>query len=376
MSQTIAVRSIRAFRPEDWNLCFPGALEDWGYYLATEDAGLTGFEFRYFAVIEEGRLAAATPAFFAAYRLDTTARGGLKRIMLRLTGVFPRLMTLRLACLGSPVAETCDLGFAPWVDDGRKPELLDALLAAFEKEAAAAGIRLMGVKDAPQTQDTVWSRALDGRYRRMTGLPTAVLPIDFADLDAYLGRLGRATRKDMRRKLRSRATVRVEYRRNIDDVLDQVLALYEQTRARGDMQFERLTSGWFTGVLAAAGEHGGCFLYWIGDRLAGFNLVLHDGRRMIDKFVGIDADLGRSHNLYFLSWMTNVDFCLAHGIGCYQSGQAEYGPKKRLGSGFVSNWIWFRHANPAVDAGLAALSRLLRLDRGDPDVEGLPEASR
>ena len=373
MNRTIVARSVREFAPDDWDRCFPNALEDWGYYLATEAAGLAGFEYRYVAVIEDGRPVAVAPAFFTAYRLDTTASGWPKRIMARLTLGFPRLMTLRLACLGSPVAEACHLGFAPEIADARKPLLLAELLAAFEREAAAANVRLLAVKDAPGAQDDLWEPALGRRYHRLPSLPTASLPIDFADADTYLARLSKATRKNIRRKLRDRAAVRIEYRHSIDDVLEQVTALYQQTRERSDLQFETLTPRWFTGILAEAGERGGCFLYWVGDRLAGFNLVLHDGDLMIDKFIGLDACLGRSHSLYFLSWMTNVDFCLAHGIGCYQSGQAGYGPKKHLGSSFAPNWIWFRHANPAINAGFVGLSRILRLDRGHPEWVTLPE---
>lgn len=373
MSGILVARTITEFEPAAWNRCFPGELEDWGYYRATEVAGIEGFELRYVAVIECGQPVAIVPAFHTSYRLDTTVQGPARRLTGRLNTLFPRLMVLRLACLGSPVAETCHLGFAPEIPDDRKGELLARLVAAFERDALAAGIRLHGVKDAAGAQQILWGAVLGRRYQRMPGLPTATLALPFADLDSYLATLGKATRKDMRRKLRATGTVRVVYRRHIDDVLDQVTELYEQTRARSDLQFEHLGPAWFTGVLDAAGERGGCFLYWVGERLAAFNLVLHDGERMIDKFIGLDGVLGRQHNLYFLSWMTNVEFCLAQGIGCYQSGQAEYGPKKRLGSRFSPNWIWFRHAGPLVNCLLTIVARLMRLDRYDPNLAAVLE---
>lgn len=373
MSTILIAHSITEFEPSAWNRCFPGDLEDWGYYRATEAAGITGFDYRYVAVIENGQPVAIVPAFHTSYRLDTTVQGPARHLTARLTALFPRLMVPRLACLGSPVAETCHLGFVPGLSENRKKELLARLVNAFEQNALAVGIRLHGVKDAAESQQNLWGAVLGRRYQRMAGLPTTTLALPFADLDAYLATLGKATRKDMRRKLRAGSAVRVEYRRHIEDVLDQIKELYEQTRARSELQFEHLESAWFTGVLSAAGEHGGCFLYWVNERLAAFNLVLHDGERMIDKFIGLDAVLGRQHNLYFLSWMTNVQFCLDQGIGCYQSGQAEYGPKRRLGSRFSPNWIWFRHAGPLINWLLAMVARLLRLERHDPDMAAVLE---
>lgn len=373
MSAILVARTITQFEPHAWNRCFPGDLEDWGYYRATEAAGIAGFDYRYLAVIEHGQPVAIVPAFHTSYRLDTTVQGPARRLTERLNAIFPRLMVLRLACLGSPVAESCHLGFAPEISEDRKTELLACLVEAFERDALAAGIRLHGVKDAAEAQQTLWGAVLGRRYQRMPGLPTASLALPFADLDSYLAALGKATRKDMRRKLRAGGAVRVVYSRDIDDVLEQIAELYEQTRSRSGLQFEHLEPAWFAGVLSAAGERGGCFLYWVGEQLAAFNLVLHDGERMIDKFIGLDNVLGRQHNLYFLSWMTNVEFCLAQGIGCYQSGQAEYGPKKHLGSRFSPNWIWFRYAGPLVNCLLAIIARLMRLDRHDPDLAAVLE---
>lgn len=46
----------------------------------------------------------------------------------------------------------------------------------------------------------------------MPGLPSATLPVPFGSVDGYLGSLGKSTRKDMRRKLRTPGP-RVEWRK-------------------------------------------------------------------------------------------------------------------------------------------------------------------
>jgi hypothetical protein len=73
----------------------------------------------------------------------------------------------------------------------------------------------------------------------------------------------------------------------------------------------------------------------------------------------MDAERGRPYNLYYLSWFNNIEYCLRHGIGCYQSGQAYYHNKVRLGSQLTENAMYFRHRNPILQFILKTISPLL-----------------
>ena len=167
-------------------------------------------------------------------------------------------------------------------------------------------------------------------------------------------------------RLKAAGAIVVERRSSVDDVLPRMVELYAATRARSDLQFETLPPAYFTGVLSGAGEGASCFLYWHGPELLAFNLVLHDDRRLVDKFFCMNAEQGRRFNLYFLSWMTNVRFCLERGIKLFVSGQAAYGPKLRLGSKLNPNWLFFRHRNRLIHAALRLVAAFLRVDRHDP----------
>ncbi len=64
-------------------------------------------------------------------------------------------------------------------------------------------------------------------------------------MDDYLATLGRNMRRDLRRKRKAFAGVRVERRRNIDDLAAEVYALYCQTVANSELQFEHLPQDYF-----------------------------------------------------------------------------------------------------------------------------------
>jgi hypothetical protein len=359
--ETRVSASIHEIGREAWDACFPGRLEGFDYLAAVEAAGLAGFQFRYLTVWEAGRPVAAVPAFFTDYSLDTTLTDAGRKLVAITRRLAPRAFMLRLAGLGSPCTENICLGTAPGA--AGRPELIGRLLAAFEADAAAHGCWLLALKDAPSEDHDLLNAARRVGYQSTPGMPAADLPIDFADLDGYLAKLSYGSRKDMRRKLRrSRGAVRVEVRRDLAGLEDRALALYRQTRARSHLQFEDLTAAYFTGVLAGMGERALCVCYFADEELIGFNLLLADDATLLDKFFCMETARGPAHDLYFLSWFTNLNLCLERGLKRYRSGQAGYATKLRLGSRLVGAEMLFRHRRALVNRALRLAAPLLADD--------------
>lgn len=348
--------SIADIDRDDWDQCFPGEPEAYDYLLTVETAGISGFEWCYATVYEGGYLVAAMPAFITRYALDTTLEAGRVRDAIgRLRRIFPKLLTLPLACLGSPCTETGNLGFHPSVRPDRHEMLFQAMLSCFEDYARTRKCVLGALKDIPQPVDAGIDRVIkDHGYAPLGGMPTAWLAIDFNDMDSYFARLSSSTRKDMRRKLRAREKVRVEYHTQFGDHLPRIMQLYNETRNRSEWQFEELTPAYFEGILRTMPGRSFCTLYFVGDELLAANLMVHNDHTLIDKFFCMDETAGRPYNLYYLSWFENIGYCLNNGLTRYQSGQAYYTNKVRLGSRLTPNEMYFRHRNPVVQ-------RLLRL---------------
>lgn len=363
MPEARVVASLAEIGRDAWEACFPGALEGYDYLCAVDAAGLAGFDWRYVVVEEGGRTLCAAPAFFTDYSLDTTLTDLGRRLVAATRRLAPRAFTVRMACLGSPCTEDVCLGFAPDAAPERRAELLEILLRGFEAAAAEAGCWLLAVKDAPEAQREAWAAAARRvGYQPTSGMPSAELPISFADLDGYLATLSRSTRKDMKRKLSAMADLRIEVVQDLGGLEPRILELYRQTRERSDLQFEELTAAYFTGVLQRMGERALCVLYWAGEELIGFNLLLQDGVTLLDKFFCMESARGPAFNLYFVSWFTNVRLCLERGLSRYQSGQAAYETKLRLGSRLIGAEMYFRHRRPLVNRVLAWAAPLLADD--------------
>lgn len=359
----------------DWNACFPGDPENWSYYAAVEASRLEAFEWVYFEVREGGRSLAVAPAFITHYRLDTTVQGRWKHWLRSMPAWATSLLTLRLLCLGSPLADTCHFGFAPMQPADRCRDLAGRLLAGVERYAAARGLWLLAAKDLPdELANGAAGAALDeASYARERSLPNAMLELPAGGEAAWLAALSRSTRREVRRKLGSSSALKIEERHGPAalEFIPEIFRLYELQRAgsRVDFdQFEALTPDYFRHVLLALGERSVVFLYWNDGRLIGFNLCYHTASAFIDKFIGFDPGPARQLNLYVVSWVHNLRYCAARNIRLLQTGQTAYAMKVHLGSRLARNWNYFRHRCKPVNALLRLAGPLLAAERYDEDL--------
>jgi len=336
--------TITAIGRESWNLCFPHELEDYDYFLSIEQSEIKNFHWFYVMAMEDGKVLSCCPGFLTDYDLVTTFPDNLRQLGAFLKKFLPGMMTLKLACLGSPCTETCNLGFNPMVADERKISALGRMITAFENYAKDKRIRLLAFKDIPKNQKKTCELTPEcEKYKLVPGMAGAALDITFSSVEEYIASLSAGTRKDMRRKLKMMNKITVERRENIDDIVDEVMVMYQETRNRAEFQFEELTPKYFSGCLKNMPDRALCNVYYIEGKPVAANLILADDEKLLDKFFCMYGDIGRKYNLYFLSWFYNLQYCLEKNLKIYLSGQAGYDNKIRLKSTLEPNYIYFRH---------------------------------
>lgn len=361
-----------------WDACLPGEAECHAYYRACDAvAAESGVGLRMAAACAEdgGEVVALAPFFRLNYRLDTPLQGRLRTVGDALFRRVPRLVTVKALCIGSPYAERCHLGFSPKLDAAGRRAAFQALAAALEHQAAEEGAHLVVWKDlAPMEENGFGGLLNQAGFARLGSLPIAILDLPFANEAAYLASLSAATRKDVKRKLAKAADVRIAFHTDITGLEREIGDLYEATRAQSGLDYgdlEVLPPGYFGAVSHALGERAVFALYWIGDELVAFNLLLVESDRVIDKFLGMRYPLAREHNIYAVSWMANVRFCLARGIHKLQSGQTAYASKLRFGSRLVPSTLHVRHRLAPLQWALRSLSPWLGFERFDPDLAAI-----
>ena len=312
------------------------------------------------------------PSFVAPFDLLTTADDALRR---RVTGLplyrwWGRLLRWRTRFAGTTVSE-----YAPLPADVAPQALAQGLKAAYGREC-----RLFIVKDIAQDSpllggtDNAYAKAFADACHRagfvlLEGQALAWVPIDFDSIDGYLARLSSGRRKNIRRKLRSQVGLEIERvpagdaRFDDEATLASFQALFDNVYAQSEVHFDRLTAAFFREVLRDGDSGGVVFVYRHAGQMIGWNLCYEHGGKLIDKYVGFAYPQAREHNLYFVSWMHNLDYARQRGLSHYVAGWTDPEVKSFLGA----RMTFTRHAvyarNPLVRAMLRRLGSHFESDR-------------
>lgn len=312
-----------------------------------------------------------TPAFKARFDLLTTAEAAVRaRVQaLPLYRWWSGLLRPRTCFIGTTVSE-----YALF------PAHADPGTLVREWLADHAGQPFLIIKDIPQTSplldatDNAQAQAIadaarDAGFVLLEGQALAWLPIDFASGDEYLARLSASRRKDIRRKLRAQEQLQIEEiatgapffadARN----RDAFHALYLEVFAQSEVHFDRLSRAFFDAVLQDARSGGIVFIYRRAGTLIGWNLCFVQGNALVDKYVGFSYPAARENNLYFVSWMHNLDYACRHGLGRYIAGWTDPQIKSYLGAQFTFTRHAVRPRSRILRFLLRRLSRHFESDR-------------
>jgi uncharacterized protein len=303
-----------------------GQLEGYEFYQAFQDANIDRFKLGYLQARRNGVVVATAPFFSQRYPINTTLRRGLLKRLLKPFWV-------RIACIGNPVV---DFGM---IDGEVSTEVLEAFNAALARKAA-----IIAYKDFRE------DLPLSG-FSIVPGLPVAILDIG----RDFWAALKQNVRSDFRRRLRKGKSLRVEERDGFPaEYGDRLYELYINVHRHGEFAHETLNRRFFE----LAGPLSKYVLYWQGDVLIGFCLLMCKDDRMHYKYVGMDYDRGRPLGLYFFMSLTHIEMCLRDGYSIYQTGSTTYEFKQRLGSTLHTVSLFFRHRNPILNWILRKLMRI------------------
>ncbi len=304
------------------------------------------------------------PAFVAPFDLLTTADDELRRRVaaLPLYRWWGKALRWRTRFAGTTVSE-----YAPLPRAVSPVALAQGLKTVYAREC-----KLLVVKDIAQDSpllseaDNAYARAFASAcaaegYVLLEGQALAWVPIDFSSDDDYLSRLSSGRRKNIRRKLRSRADLDIEIVRtgdarfNDEATLAEFYTLFDNVYAQSEIHFDRLSADFFRALLRDAETAGVVFVYRYAGQMIGWNLCYEEDNKLIDKYIGFAYPQARDHNLYFVSWMHNLDYARQKGLTHYVAGWTDPEVKSFLGASMT----FTRHAVYARNPILRALLRKL-----------------
>jgi predicted N-acyltransferase len=349
-----------------WREAFRDKCKDHRFYELTGATLTEAFDY-FFILLEDERhqVRAIQPLFFVRQNLIEGVAGPVRVTIDHIRRKFPRFLTMKTLMIGCTAGEghldACRVEDMKWV-----AEALHSCLKAFARASQAS---LVVLKDFPSTyREPLRSFSCNG-YTRVASMPMTRLALHYRDFDEYLASLGKATRKNLRRKFRQtaqRAPITCEVLTDVTEVIEELYPLYLQVHARSKFHFERLTPEYFCRLGREMPERTRFFVWRQEGRAIAFSLCLvHEGT-IYDEYLGLDYEVAFDLNLYFYTLRDIIIWALEHGLRCYCSSPLNYDPKLHLGCELVPLDLYVMHTGALLNPIFRRALQFLQPTRHDP----------
>jgi hypothetical protein len=372
--------SLDAVSASDWANLLPGKGEDWTYFKTLEAVPPPGFRLGAIVVRDEGTVVGVAPVFRTVYRFDTSLQGQLRRIGDRVYQHVPRLVSMEVLSLGSPLSDNSHIGLATDLSAEQRVAVIGEMLNSLKRQARKEGIPLVSAKSLLTEEADQYEEAFAScGYARVTTIPNVILDLPYRDLDGYLASLPEKTSSYLRRKWRAAGKVRIEHRPSIDDVRDEINSLYASTLAHSPVDygnFGPVHPDYFATVLRDMGPRARIMLCWVDGELLSFQLYLVGRDTVLAKGIGMKYPKARDYNLYFINWKEMIDFCLTRGIPRISMSGTTYATKLLIGGRLERRWVLFRFQNGVVNTVLPWLAPAFDFESNDPELANRKPAFR
>jgi hypothetical protein len=351
-----------------------GDAESWEYYQAVESVPPPGFELNAIAGFEGTATAAIAPVFRISYRLDTPFQGPLRRAGDWIASRSPRLVSVPVIGIGSPMSDGCSIGFLPGLGRERRRQLFSAMLDAIREEGCARRNALLSVKSIGPEVEEFHDCLTEHGYARVTSVPVVKLPLPFGSLDEYLAALSRRISSYFKRKLRTLPKLRIEYRTSIEGLEHKIYGLFVGTLAQSKVDygtFGQLDPAYFGKVISELGGRAQLMLCWHENELLGFTLFLIGDNQIIDAQIGMKYPEAREYNVYFIIWLKVIEFAIERRIPLLEMGATTYATKLLFGGHLERRWLYFRFSEDWANRLFRPLAPMFDFERNDPELRQL-----
>lgn len=357
-----------------WRDAFQDQCKDHRFYELTSATLTDSFDY-FFIVLEDEkqRVRAIQPLFFVEQNLTEGVTGPLRAGINRLRKRFPHFLTMKTLMVGCTAGEG-HLGACRSEDAEWTAEALHSCLKEFARQSRAP---LVVLKDFPaHYRESLRSFSSNG-YARVASMPMTRLSLQHPDFEGYLASLGKATRKNLRRKFRQtaqRAPIECEVLTDVAPVIDELYPLYLQVHQRSKMHFEKLTPQYFVRLGREMPERARFFIWRQGGRTIAFSLCLvHDGT-LYDEYLGLDYQVAFDLHLYFYTLRDIISWAIEQGLHSYCSSPLNYDPKLHLGCQLAPLDLYVMHTGALLNPLFHRALRFLQPTRHDPVLQQFSNA--
>jgi predicted N-acyltransferase len=280
---------------------------------------------------------------------------------------------MRILMVGCAAGEG-HLGAATVEDRSRLTKALHSNLQTIARQNKAS---LIVLKDFP-TRYRESLRTFSGNgYTRIPSMPLTRLELNFNSFEEYFATLGKATRKNLRRKFRDAeqaGKIDLEILADITPHVDEIYPLYLQVQERSSLKFETLTKEYFYRLSRDMSDRSRFFVWRQDGRIIAFSLCFVHGDTIYDEYLGMDYRVALDLHLYFYTLRDIISWAIGQRLRYYCSTPLNYDPKLHLKCDLVPLDLYVRHTGRLVNPIFGRAAKYLEPTRHDPVLRRFPNA--
>jgi predicted N-acyltransferase len=350
----------------EWKTVFAEEYKDHRYYEIIEQTLDCGFEHHYFVLRDsEGKVRAVQPFFLVRQNLVEGLRGKTRALIERIRKTFPRFLTMRILMVGCAAGE----GHLGAISPENKARLSKALHGTLHRIARRHRASLIVLKDFPSHYRGALQTFSGNGYTRIPSMPLTRLELNYANFDEYFATLGKATRKNLRRKFRDAeraGKIDLDIVTDITPHVDEIYPLYLQVHERSALKFETLTKDYFCRLSREMPDRTRFFIWRQSGKIIAFSLCFVHGDRIYDEYLGMDYRVALDLHLYFYTLRDIISWALEQRLRYYCSTPLNYDPKLHLKCDLVPLDLYVRHTAPLLNPIFGRAAKYLEPTRHDP----------
>jgi len=345
---------------------FRDQCKDHRFYEIIEKTLKADFDYHYLLLEDSGgKIRAIQPVFFVRQNVFEGVSGTMRRAVNSLQRIFPRFLTMRILMVGCAAGES-HLGACLPEDE---EWAADALHTSLRTYARSCGASLVVLKDFSAKYRGALRGFFSNGYARVPSMPMTQLRLNYRNFDEYLSSLGKATRKNLRRKFRKTEKtppIVLDVVTDISPQIDEVYPLYLQVHERSPFKFERLTKEYFCDLGRKMPERTRFFVWRQLGRPIAFSLCMIHGETIYDEYLGLDYRVALDLHLYFYTLRDIITWAIGHGLKNYRSSPLNYDPKLHLGCELVPLDLYVTHTMTVLNPIFRRAVKFLEPTRHDP----------
>ena len=357
--------------PAVWRAAFARDAKDDRYYrLCEATLQQPNFHYRYLLLTDQaGAVRALQPFFFTDQDILAGLSAGLRAQAERIRRAFPPVHDPQDAHgrlhggRGPPRTHG-----AGWPD----AEAVAGLLEAFEIYGRAQKATIVTFKDFTKGHRLVMTPvAKQHGYARMPSFPATTIDLSgYTGFEDYLARrLGKATRKNLRRKFRAegddRPPLTMEVRADVSDCVDEIHPLYLEVLGRSSYRFEELTKAYFCELGRTMGDRARFFIWREEGRAVAVSLCMAHNGVLYDNYLGLDYAVALDRSLYFVTIRDLFDWACREKLRTYYSTPLNYDAKLHLRFALEPLDLYVRHLTNWINPFFTRIAPWLEPTRYD-----------